>query len=369
MATLSTTRREISRLHSRLLIRQLNPEAEKEKILKLAEDLANEHDQIWSSDTEPTTEEIDKMSQYQEKLRELLQEVDPKPKISTNAAAEIPKIKIKFSGKKQDWASFLSLFEIATKEASPQEKYLILTNALPNHLKRDHPTTPNAESVENIINALNITFGPIDNNQTLDMVERFNPGSKTPLSSTTGRLCALYHQAVSRDINKECINRVFKKKILQIMPFSVLNQLPMNNDVEMIINKMAEIAHVQTQALEAKRGNQQQQQRSAYRPTQQGNRSNKCALCSRSNHNSMACTSGSARSRKQMAQRRGLCMKCLRPNHKANECRSNTSCGKCKGQHATCLCDKATINTSEMAHDDSNDEDQFDDNDDLVALN
>ena len=52
-------------------------------------------------------------------------------------------------------------------------------------------------SIQNIISALNITFGPIHNNQTLD---------------------------------KECINRVFKNKILQIMPFSVI-----------IINKMAQL--------------------------------------------------------------------------------------------------------------------------------
>ena len=55
--------------------------------------------------------------------------------------------------------------------------------------------------------------------------------------------------------------------------------------------------------------------------------------------------------------------------HKTNDRRSNISCIKCNGQHATCLCDKATINISEMADDGTNDKDQFDDNDDLVALN
>ncbi|KAH9511359.1 Strongly-conserved Zn-finger binding protein (TFIIIA) [Dermatophagoides farinae] len=52
-------------------------------------------------------------------------------------------------------------------------------------------------SIQNIINARNITFGPIDNNQTLDMVE-----------------------PVCRDINKQCINRVFKKKPSRI-PFNI----------------------------------------------------------------------------------------------------------------------------------------------------
>lgn len=363
MSTLSTIRREISRLHGIWELHMLDKNVEKEKILKLATDLIREHDAIWSAETEPTTEETTKMASYREKLRDLLEAVDPKSDIPAKLSAEI-----KFSGMKQDWPNFRSMFENTTETATPQEKFLILVNALPNYLKRNLPTQPNAESVFQILKILDIEFGPIDSNQTLDMVERLSFAPKTPLSTITGKLQRLYYQAVNQKINNEYIKGVFQKKIRQILPFAILNLLPMNENIDIIINKMAEIAESQTLTLRAKMINQSSsynQRRSYNQQSQQDNRSKKCVFCSRTNHNSIVCKQGSAKSRRQTASRRNLCLKCLRPNHMAKDCRSNISCSKCKGQHASCLCEKSTINMAEI----NSEDEHIDDEDELVALN
>lgn len=355
MSTLTQIRKDISRLHGRLILKQLDVEKEKAKIVQLCEKLTEEHDILW--DGEPTEDEIKKISDYQEKLRQLLEATS-----SSKIVAELPKINLKFSGKPQDWTNFSKLFEASTSTASTTEKFMILTNALPYYLRRDLPTTPSIENINQIINTFNIRFGTTDPN-SLEIVENLKFNDKTPLNIVAAKLNALYYQAIENDINEERIDHVFRKKIMQSVNVNTLKHLPMRENIESVIEKMAEISLLEKQAWNAKTTNQ-------FSNRQRNNNNNKCTLCHKNNHMSTNCRAGSTKSRRQNAQNRRLCLKCLKPNHRANECRSNITCSKCKGQHATCLCEKM-VNLSELVpdNDDQVDNSNNSNDDSLIALN
>lgn len=83
------------------------------------------------------------------------------------------KIKIELVGKNAIGRINL-VYSKQQQNLSIDDKFKILLSALSSLLKRDLPVTPNENNINLIIKALDIKFGPTNNDQILKSVEKLS---------------------------------------------------------------------------------------------------------------------------------------------------------------------------------------------------
>lgn len=345
---LGAVRRLVTVTHHKLLSRTLTSE-DGEKIRKLAQTMVMLEEKLG----ERTEQEVKASGEYHQKVGEILDFLD---RTKERSLAKMEKLQLRFSGLAKDWPKFkiLLMNTLSKGSWSIEEKFLLLENALPNHLKRCLPMTITQLSFDWMLNHLSEMFGSSEvlvHQWSRDMANlKFS--SSTSIGEIATRLDRLLFQAGELGLTVEQVKSPFveaMKSLIQVHRKLEPSILPLMTgrpgDVVKVLKQLAvgesmlgiRYRMVQFQSNRGNVGN--------YRQNSSEKRNIVCVFCGSDGHMSFKCKSGTAESRRAIAARKGLCFRCLKRGHNSNRCTQNVKCSGCNGGHSSALClKKPTVN-------------------------
>ncbi|OTF76950.1 hypothetical protein BLA29_000952 [Euroglyphus maynei] len=347
---LASVRRQITLIHQKVWSRTVSAE-DGEKVRSLVQRMVILEEEL----TGRSDQEIRTSGEYHQKVGEIFEFLD---RIREKNTIKMEKLKLRFSGLAKDWPKFKILLNDSLSKGmwSIEEKFLLLENALPNHLKRNLPMTVSQSSFDWIINHFSERFGSADVqiNQWYRIMANLKFAPSSSISDVVSRLDYLLFRANELGLTVNQIKFPFMeamKSLIQThrrLENAILPRVNDNpGDVIKVLKRLAtgeSVLGIKNQFV-ANYGHVWDSRRRV-----NDRRLPFCLFCGKEGHWSFKCNSGTAESRRAIAARKGLCFKCLRYGHNSNRCTQNVYCAKCRGGHSTALCiKKSTVNNMETS--------------------
>ena len=171
-----------------------------------------------------TDEEIKKIESYVVKIKTVWDFFDSKVKMDNNACRNMPKIIIKFDGRKSNWLSFRDLFVtryLANSQLSETEKFQLLRQAMPVYLHSFFNVNPTLKNIEWILSNLDDRYvSPDDSiNEIFRDFKKIKPAFvNNDLRRLADELMVWFRRASDAEADSSRVEQEFLDNFFSLLP-------------------------------------------------------------------------------------------------------------------------------------------------------
>ena len=301
-----------------------------------------------------TEEEIKRIESYVVKIKTVWDFFDSKVKMDNNACRNMPKIIIKFDGRKSNWLSFRDLFVtryLANSQLSETEKFQLLRQAMPVYLHSFFNVNPTLKNIEWILSNLDDRYvSPDDSiNEIFRDFKKIKPAFvNNDLRRLADELMVWFRRASDAEADSSRVEQEFLDNFFSLLPNGWA--MPMKDYVSTLDLEGFELIEDILDRLSKRikefwsiqfnrpgRSNFNGFKKQSFNVPNLRPSNVICLFCNK-NHAPAVCNVGSVQSRKQKLISLRRCLICFQIGHIAKACKSNVKCGGCGGRHHKSLC-------------------------------